>query len=117
MSDPSDPFAPPSKASRLAASAPSRVQTSLFGALRPHYATSGKVAWMLVRLGQPQHVEHAASMVSLGERGAPELRRLLLAVEASTASPRADAAWRELSMGIENMLVEMISDKEKASKA
>jgi len=77
-----------------AGAAAQSVQTSLFGRLRKARGgpLAGKIAWMLVRAGQPDHVACVDALNELAEFGPGDLRMFLIACRGARDSLKSAAA-------------------------
>ncbi len=85
-------FDPPSPGA-LASDVARSVQSSIFQRLRPRYKDrAGDLAWLIVRLGQPEHREHEEAFDLMLARPLSDLTALLSVVRAPARAPRSAAA-------------------------
>ena len=90
-----DLAAPPTVTPRERAhAAAAAVQTSLFGRLRKARgsAVAGRLAWMLVRLGQSDHVDCRAAHEAIQSVPLPDVKLFLLAARATRDTAKREGA-------------------------
>lgn len=107
--DPIDP-------SELGPPAYTTVQASLFNRLRKsHGKNAGNLAWLLVRLAQPDHREHEDAIALILERDAASLAALLSIVGAARAAARPPGARAMLAAIVEALETAQVNaiDREK----
>jgi len=70
------------------------LQTSLFGRLRKTQgsAVAGRLGWMLVRSGQPEHVDCADALNAIAALPVADLRTLALAVRGARGALKSGTA-------------------------
>ena len=92
----------------LPAAVAQSVQSSLWQRLKPKYRDrAGDLAWLLVRLAQPEHREHDEACEAIMARSSEDLADLLSVVCAAPRAPRnpsAAAMVRDVASVIETAI-------------
>ncbi len=93
-----DPPTPLQLSRHRASGALAGVQTSLYANLKWRYPVkSGTVAWMLVRLAQPDHEEFSSSRGAISKRDGEDIVLLVEAVKKTKRSKKGDGAeWQRI---------------------
>ncbi len=110
-------FDPPAVGA-LPGSVAQSVQSSLWQRLKPTYRDrAGDLAWLLVRLGQPDHREHGEACDAIMARPASELAALSGFVGAAPRGPRSAEAAALVAVILEVLMDALASQALRARAA
>ncbi len=99
-----DAFLPPDFSSSRATAAATSAQCSLYQRLRKsHGNRAGALAWLLVRLAQPDHREHEEACEAVMAQSPADLTALLAVVRVACGAARAPGA-RDILVAISTVL-------------